>query len=415
METKTALIPMDGVSESVLPVVGSELQKLETYLKTKVKEVNTLDPEDAKKAAEKRLEMKRERLKSEKYIDEQVEKVMKEKAVWDNQERGWKHLKKGMKLAFAELENKCEVIEKAEEERRRAELLHRTNERMLIVQKYGQTMTITDLQTISDQVWPAVEADMKRRFEEEQELRRTNEEAARLAALRQAELRKLHQERMVVLSPLSSYIKQDIDWAHLGELSEEDYSMILSVAQEAKQEDDRARMAEQERMRAERQRIEEEKKKAEEEIRERQRIIKIAQDRVNMLFTNFQKSYDINVVMNLTEEEFNALYEKNKLEKAEEERVRAEQEKQRMERERKEAEQRRIKAEQEAAERKQKEEENRVAKLPARQRLEEFAYLVSKIPVPECNVEGAGAAFEAVKEAHKRYVSYILKTADTIA
>jgi hypothetical protein len=34
--------------------------------------------------------------------------------------------------------------------------------------------------------------------------------------------------------------------------------------------------------------------------------------------------------------------------------------------------------------------------------------------VPECNVEGASEAFEAVKEAHKRYVSYILKTADTI-
>ena len=116
------MIPLDGVNESVLPIIGSELKKLETYLKKKQTEVKALDPEDAKKAAEKRLEMKRERLKSEKYIDEQIDKVMKEKEIWDSQEKGWKKFKAGMKAVFNDLEGQCSVIEKAEEERKKAEL-----------------------------------------------------------------------------------------------------------------------------------------------------------------------------------------------------------------------------------------------------------------------------------------------------
>ena len=402
----TDIIKIEGVPEQVLPIIGKELKKLETYLKKKVGEVDTLNPEDAKKAAEKRLEMKRERLKSEKYIDEQVEKVVKEKAIWDEQEKGWKTFKKGMKIAFSELETRCEVIEKAEEERKKAELAQRTQRRFEICRAYEATMTILDLETISDEVWPAVENDMKVRYEEREQERKENELKAQEAAKRQAEIRRLHIERTKTLAPLAlhvSKISPDLDWDILGEIDWEEFDKILSSAKQIEEENVRARLAEQERIKAEQERLAEEKKRLQEEMQAKQRKIKIAQDRVNYLFMNFRISKDINELMDITDEQFTELIEKTKVDRRNEELRIAQQEQEK-----------RIKDAELKAKQEREAEAHRLQMLPDKERLIDFAEKLKLIQVPTNGYDASAPAYNAIAIAHKKYIEYIIKTAATL-
>lgn len=402
----TSLIPLDGVNESVLPIIGSELKKLETYLKKKQTEVKALDPEDAKKAAEKRLEMKRERLKSEEYIDEQIEKVMKEKEIWDNQEKGWKKFKAGMKAVFNDLEGQCSVIEKAEEERKKAELAARTQRRADICRKYEAVLTILDLETISDEVWPAVENDMKVRWEEREAERLENEKKAQEAVKRQEELKRLGAERLKTLAPLTVYVSEiapDLDWAFLGEIEQEVFDVLLKEATEKQEEDNRARLAEQERLKAEQERLAEEKKRAQQEIEAKQRKIKIAQDRVNYLFLNYKVSKDINELMDLTDEQFKKIAEEVKEEQIAREKLVAQQQ----------AEKRQKEAEEKARQERETE-AKRLQMLPDKEKLIDFANKVKSIQVPANVVDASGPAFNTIAVAHAKYIEYIIKTAGTL-
>lgn len=162
-----------------------------------------------------------------------------------------------------EIEKRAEILEKKRLEELQAK-------RVELLSQYVEDAEERDLASMQEDVWEPYLASKKKEYEDRLE----SEKKAEEERIEQERKVKLYNERKEQLIPFWSHLKEDHKSADLGELTEEDFNIILNEAKKAtiKHEKEQEKIrAENERLRKEREAAEAKAKKEREEAEAREK------------------------------------------------------------------------------------------------------------------------------------------------
>jgi hypothetical protein len=415
----TSLIRVEEITQE--PAVVTEMKEyvssVNEFAQKAMQRLGELSETDDRKAAELRLEVKRERTKiTNQFIAGKRKEIEEKMRPLTMQDEAYMKLSKAVNLIFKKIESECEEIEKSEERRKALELENRTLKRRQQLNEIGNPIvTVSELETMTDGVWDVFYQSKKKEHEEVQSRIEEQRLKAEADAKRAKELRALHEERLRAIAPMSNIatmLRPELDWKHLGEV--EDWDALF---EQCKAEKERYRVEEEERRKAEEERIAKERAEAAQkakEAEEHRKKIELAQKRVNELWMNFQKKIEIDQVAEMDNDQYRELYESLQREKKEQEKIALEEmlakkkaEEAEKERLREEARKAAEKAEEEKRKDAARKEKQRLEMLPDKQRLEEFAKAVEALPFPRYQSESSSILFENVQAAQKKFVNWI--------
>jgi len=255
-----------------------------TILSEKYMEVVQMDvdsPDTSKIARELRLKIKDNRTKGieawhkvnkEFYLrGGQFVDAIKKKEVAENER---------MEDALSQIENHYVIKLKEQQDK-----LH--NERIAIIEPYVDSVAGLDFRTMEEDVFQAYLSAKKSAYDEK--IRLEQEEAERIA--RENAIKELHNARKEQLVPLWNYITEKEQSSNFGEISDEDFDLVMKDAIDRKSKKD-----EEERLHQE----ENERLKKEAEARE-----KLIEERSKLMMPYVQFIQDFNKMLTLEEDKFN--------------------------------------------------------------------------------------------------------------
>lgn len=221
------------------------------------------DLQGMKQAREARLKLKDIRVQAEKVRKQLKEESRREGLAID----GISNL---LKMLIVPTEQHLEQQEKYAELIAEKKRLERINARQEQLARYVDDVAIYNIQDVSDEVFSRLLESCKKDFEARQESKRKEDEA-RIERERKA---KLYHSRKDLLIPYWTFLKGDQISIDFGEISEDEFNIILMEVKEAQQKDkaERMRIAKEneelkKKQEIERQKQEDERKKQQEIIR----------------------------------------------------------------------------------------------------------------------------------------------------
>jgi len=254
-----------------------------TILSEKYMEVVQMDvdsPDTSKIARELRLKIKDNRTKGIEALHKvnkefylrggQFVDAIKKKEVAENER---------MEDALSQIENHYVIKLKEQQDK-----LH--NERIAIIEPYVDSVAGLDFRTMEEDVFQAYLSAKKSAYDEK--IRLEQEEAERIA--RENAIKELHNARKEQLVPLWNYITEKEQSSNFGEISDEDFDLVMKDAIDRKSKKD-----EEERLHQE----ENERLKKEAEARE-----KLIEERSKLMMPYVQFIQDFNKMLTLEEDKF---------------------------------------------------------------------------------------------------------------
>jgi len=184
-----------------------------------------------------------------------------------------------MEDALSQIENHYVIKLKEQQDK-----LH--NERIAIIEPYVDSVAGLDFRTMEEDVFQAYLSAKKSAYDEK--IRLEQEEAERIA--RENAIKELHNARKEQLVPLWNYITEKEQSSNFGEISDEDFDLVMKDAIDRKSKKD-----EEERLHQE----ENERLKKEAEARE-----KLIEERSKLMMPYVQFIQDFNKMLTLEEDKF---------------------------------------------------------------------------------------------------------------
>lgn len=233
-----------------------------------VEVVDHNDKNSMKLARQIRLSVRDERIDAEKVFDAKRAEVQNAMLSFKTEDQLWLKSKQTMQILTKEIEELAKWKETTADRYEKEQRDLKVQQRMILLSEIAPHIQQGEVENISDETFDSFYLGLKNTYEAEQEAHRKAEDE-RLERERKAEL---HAERKELLIPYWSHLRIDYATLNFGEISQDDFNIIMNNTKQAKAKFDE----EQEAIRIENERLkkeaEEKERKAEAERKERERI-----------------------------------------------------------------------------------------------------------------------------------------------